>query len=59
MWKGFDPLPLLAAKCSKDGKRGKNEDTGSMEKPSEDSSPDIERIFAQHSLVTDRQDRKK
>jgi len=59
MWKGFDPLPLLAANRSKDDKRRKNEDTESMEKTYEESSPDVERIFSPETLVTDRKGLKK
>ena len=64
MWKGFDPLPLLAARRSKDeDKRDKNhrqdEDTKSLQKPYENTSKDVEKLFAKNTQIVDSQDRKK
>ncbi len=64
MWKGFDPLPLLAARRSKDEKkddkqRRRNKDAETLEKPFEETSVDVERIFSENTLVLNRQDLKK
>jgi len=63
MWKGFDPLPLLAARRKDDDKdddkNRQDEESGSLTKPFEETSANVEQIFSQSTSTGKEWGRKK